>query len=69
MIITHEGLYLRMKIKKYAELIRNKLLELLDKKANRITSSLDGWTQYKKEFENTFRELTYLGYGIVFYCT
>lgn len=25
-----------------------------------------GWTQYKKEFENTFRELTYLGYGIVF---
>lgn len=27
---------------------------------------MDGWTQYKKEFENTFRELTYLGYGIVF---
>lgn len=26
----------------------------------------DGWTQYKKEFETTFRELTYLGYGIVF---
>ena len=25
-----------------------------------------GWTQYKKEFENTLRELTYLGYGIVF---
>lgn len=25
-----------------------------------------GWTQYKKEFENAFRELTYLGYGIVF---
>jgi phage nucleotide-binding protein len=25
-----------------------------------------GWSQYKKEFENTLRELTYLGYGIVF---
>ena len=25
-----------------------------------------GWTQYKKEFDTTFRELTYLGYGIVF---
>lgn len=25
-----------------------------------------GWTQYKKEFETTFRELTYIGYGIIF---
>lgn len=25
-----------------------------------------GWAQYRKEFENTLRELTYLGYGIVF---
>lgn len=25
-----------------------------------------GWTAFKKEFENTLRELTYLGYGIVF---
>ena len=25
-----------------------------------------GWSQYKKEFESAFRELTYLGYGIVF---
>lgn len=24
------------------------------------------WTLYRKEFESTFRELTYLGYGIVF---
>ena len=26
----------------------------------------NGWAKYKKEFENTFRELTQLGYAIVF---
>ena len=40
--------------------------------ANNDVSSLSdiswggGWTQFKKEFENSFRQLTYLGYGIVF---
>ena len=27
-----------------------------------------GWSQYKKEFDTPFRELTQLGYGIVFIC-
>lgn len=27
-----------------------------------------GWSQYKKEFDSPFRELTQLGYGIVFIC-
>lgn len=27
-----------------------------------------GWSQYKKEFDAPFRELTQLGYGIVFIC-
>ena len=55
-----------MRNKRYAELIRITSIRNRDKKL--YDNKMAGWSMYKKEFDTPFRELTQLGYGIVFIC-